>query len=96
MHILLPKDYEYDRKELLFKDLTEALDEWFRGVTDEDSSPQEREEQDELMRSLAERIDRFSCQIEDARREWDLKAVIAERERLRQKQEQLREGEQGV
>jgi hypothetical protein len=98
MHILLPKDQDYsveDSKELL-KDLAQFLDEWFRGNTDEDSSPQERERQDELMRFLAERIDRFSCQIEDARREWDLKAMVAERERLREKREQLREGEQGV
>jgi hypothetical protein len=94
IHILLPKDRDsnVDSKEVL-EDLAQFLDEWFRGNTDEDSSPQERERQDELMRFLAERIDRFSCQIEDARREWDVKAMVAERERLRQEQEQLREGE---
>jgi hypothetical protein len=97
IHILLPKDHDsnVDSKELL-EDLARFLDEWFLGNTDEDSSPQERERQDELMRFLAERIDRFSCQIEDARREWDVKAMVAARERLGQKQEQLREGEQGV
>jgi hypothetical protein len=98
MHILLPKDHDYngkDSKELL-KDLAQFLDDWFRGNTDEDSSPQERERQDELMHFLAERINRFSCQIEDAKREWDVKAVVAERERLRQTREQLREGEQGI
>jgi len=67
MHILLLKDYDYNRKD---------SNEWFRGDTHEDSLPQERERQDELMRFFAERIDRLSCQIEDAR------------ERLRQKQEQ--------
>jgi hypothetical protein len=100
IHILPPKDYDYNLKDSneLLKDVGQFLDEWFRGDTHEDSSPQERERQDELMRFFAERIDRLSCQIEDARREWDVKAVIAERERLRQKQkqEQLREGEQGV
>jgi hypothetical protein len=68
-------------------EIAQGLDEWFRGDMDEGTSPQERERQDELMRFLAERIDRFSCQIEDARREWDVKAVVAERERLRREQE---------
>ena len=96
LHILLPEDQDgQDSKEIL-KDIAQFLDEWFRGDTDEDSSPQERERQDELMRFLAERVDRFSCQIEDARREWDVKAVIAERERLRQEREQLQEGDQGI
>jgi hypothetical protein len=98
LHILLPKDPDYNRKDSkeLLKELAQFLDEWFRGNMDEDSSPQEQERQDELMRFLAERIDRFSCQVEDARREWDVKAVVAEREMLRQKQGQPREGEQGV
>jgi hypothetical protein len=46
------------------------------------------------MRFLAERIGRFSCRIEDARREWDLNAVVAERETVRQKQEQRRREEE--
>ena len=53
--------------------------------------PQERERQDELIRFLAERIGRFSCQIDDANREWDLQAVVAER--VRQKQKQRRDEE---
>jgi hypothetical protein len=64
------------------------LDEWFRGDTDEDATPQERAHMDEFMQLLRERVDRFSCRIGEASREWDIKAVMGERERLKLEREQ--------
>jgi hypothetical protein len=97
LHILLPKNDEWDWKdsEELLKDISKSLDEWFHGDILEYDPPQERERQDELIRFLAERIGRFSCQIGDAKREWDLKAVVAERERVRREQEQRRDEDRG-
>jgi hypothetical protein len=95
---ILPKDLDKGGRDAneIIEDIGQFLDEWFRGDTDEDDygTPQERERLDELMHFLSERIDRFSCQFEEARREWDIKAVISERERLRKERELQLEREQ--
>jgi hypothetical protein len=82
----------------ILKDVWEKLDDWFSGEMDGDP---DWESQDELMRFLAERIERFECWIEgvEGRKGWDLKDVVVERERRkevrREEREQRGQDEQG-
>ncbi|KAH0559943.1 hypothetical protein GP486_003540 [Trichoglossum hirsutum] len=70
----------------------QALDQWF--VDDiGDAVYEYRTHIDDIMQLLKERVGRFSCRIGDSSREWDIKAVMAERERLKLKREREREQE---
>ena len=88
----LKSDDEY-RESL--DELSSEINDWFRDPGHSDSPfPFEIERANQLICFVAERIDRFSIQIKDARREWDMKKVLADRNRLSKENKRSEENEE--
>jgi hypothetical protein len=93
LHIV-PKDPDYRDPKDVLEESSESVNDWLIGNVD--VSENERLRQDEFLRFFAERIDRFSCQVGEERREWNMRDTIAERDRLKREKGQEDESEGGV